>query len=236
MKDKIIEQLKGSQICFQDKQVDQLLVFMDQILDWNEKVNLTAIKDKDEFIIKHFVDSLIFQHFLKTTLEGKLIDVGTGGGFPGVPLKIMNPGLEVTLLDSLNKRINILTTICKALSLDGIYPLHGRAEEVGQLSTHREQYDFAISRAVAPLNVLAEYCLPFVKVGGFFIALKGESIDEELNSSKKAVTLLGGELLEPIEYTIPHTDYKRTLIIIRKLKNTPKNYPRKPGKPSKSPL
>lgn len=217
-----------------NRQVGTLLSYKDILAEWNKKINLTAIEEDRDIIIKHFIDSFsILPHVRKT--GGRLIDIGTGAGFPGIPLKIANAGTDIVLLDSLDKRVNFLKTVIGELGLKGIEAVHGRAEEMGAGGLHREKYGIAVARAVANLPVLLEYCLPFVKVGGIFIAMKGSST-EELDNSGKALDILGGSIEEVKELTLPFSDMTRNIIIIRKLRQTPTKYPRKPGKPAKEPL
>lgn len=204
--------------------------------EWNQKINITSITDDVEIDIKHFLDSITA--FKTNLLDGEksLIDIGTGGGFPGIPLKIVNPDLNVTLLDSLNKRIIFLNEVINSLNLKNINAIHGRAEEFSNKPNYREQYDICISRAVASLDTLSEYCIPFVKVGGYFISMKGPEIEEELKLSKNAINILGGKVVDTILITIPESDITHSLIIIEKIKETPTKYPRGGGKPKKNPL
>jgi 16S rRNA (guanine527-N7)-methyltransferase len=214
--------------------ISKFFKYKELVLEWNKKVNLTSIEDDKEFIIKHFVDSLTLAPLLNIK-NGSLIDVGTGAGFPGIPLKILLSNLEVTLLDSLDKRVRFLNTVIEELSIQGINAIHFRAEDGGHNSNYREKFDFAVARAVASLPVLLEYCLPFVKVGGVFFAMKGLS-EDEVSLSKKALQTLGGEILEIKKFQLPLTDNQRNIIVIKKFRQTPTNYPRKAGKPSKNPL
>lgn len=216
-----------------DAQVTALLKFKSILTEWNEKINLTAIEEDREVIIKHFVDSLSIMPFLKGVY--KLVDVGTGAGFPGIPIKIAQPALEVVLLDSLEKRIGFLNTVISALQLEGISAVHSRAEDAGIAPQYREKFDAAVARAVASLPVLLEYCMPLVKTGGIFIAMKGSN-GSEIEGSGKALDILGGNIEEVKEFTLPDSDMKRNIIIVRKLRQTPTKYPRKAGKPSKEPL
>lgn len=218
--------------CEDDKKIQSFFEYMQLLLEWNEKINLTAITDEKEIILKHFIDSLTISKYCD---GGKLIDVGTGAGFPGIPLKIWNDNLDVTLLDSLNKRITFLEKIIKELKLNNTYAIHGRAENVALQDEYREQYDYAVSRAVAPMNVLLEYMLPFVKVGGKCICMKGSNI-KELDEAKKALEILGGKVVEIEEFCLPNTEIKRNNIIIEKIRKTPQKYPRKAGKPGKEPI
>lgn len=213
-------------------QLEKFKVYYKSLIEWNEKINLTAITDESEVITKHFADSLTILKYIKN--NSKIIDVGTGAGFPGIPLKIANESLKITLLDSLNKRILFLDEVIKELNLKDINTIHGRAEEVAHDKEHREQYDIAVCRAVAKLNVLAEYMLPYLKVGGTFICMKGPNINEEIDSSMKAIKLLGGKI-EKVE-SFELEENQRNIIIIKKEKNSPKNFPRKAGTPSKSPI
>ena len=204
------------------------------LLEWNEKINLTAITEEDDIILKHFVDSLTISKYIE---EGKsIVDVGTGAGFPGIPIKIERENVDVTLVDSLNKRIIFLNDVIEKLKLEKITTLHFRAEEFGQNKKYRESFDIATSRAVANLSTLVEYLLPLVKVGGKCICMKGSDIKEELEESKKAIEILGGEIEKVEEFTLPESDIKRSIIIISKKSSTPKKYPRKPGTPAKEPI
>lgn len=205
------------------------------LLEWNERVNLTAVTEEREIIIKHYLDSLSLGSI--TDFEGKtLIDVGTGAGFPGIPLKICYEGLNVTLLDSLEKRIRFLNEVINSLSLSGIEAIHGRAEDYGAKADYREKFDYAVARAVAELPVLCEYCLPFVKTGGIFMAMKGPSVENEVKESARAISILGGELEGVRKFVLPFSDYERSVVVIRKCRHTPPGYPRKSGRPTKSPL
>ena len=208
--------------------------YMKLLLEWNEKINLTAITEEDEIILKHFVDSLTISKYIK---EGNsIVDVGTGAGFPGIPLKIARKDLKVTLVDSLNKRILFLNDVIENLGLGDIETLHFRAEEFGQNKKYRESFDIATSRAVANLSTLVEYLLPLVKVGGICVCMKGSEIKEELENSKKAIEILGGEVEQEEEFYLPGTDIKRSIVIVKKISSTPKKYPRKPGTPAKEPI
>lgn len=215
-------------------QADNFIKYMELLKDWNTRINLTAIEDDKDIIIKHFVDSLSIAPYLKKS-GLSVIDVGTGAGFPGIPLKIAIDDMKVTLLDSLDKRIKFLNEVISITQINNINTIHGRAEDFGLNPKYREKFDISTARAVAALPVLLEYCLPFVKVGGTFIAMKGNNI-EELKDSKKALSTLGGEIDEVKEITLPFGEMKRNIIAIRKLRQTPTKYPRKAGKPSKEPL
>ena len=215
-----------------NEQIEEFKTYYKLLIEWNKKINLTAITEEEEVITKHFADSLSIINYIPD--NSKVIDVGTGAGFPGVPLKIVNESLHITLLDSLNKRLLFLDEVIKELDLKDIKTIHGRAEEIAHNKDYREQYDIAVCRAVAKLNVLAEYMLPYLKVGGTFICMKGPNINEEIESSMKAIKLLGGRI-EKIE-SFELEENQRNIIIIKKEKNSPKNFPRKAGTPSKSPI
>lgn len=217
-----------------DDMVDNFFSYMSLLKEWNSKMNLTAIEEDRGVIIKHFTDSLSILPFVEDK-ELTLVDIGTGAGFPGVPLKIVRPALSITLADSLQKRLIFLDEVIKSLKLRKISTVHGRAEDLGQDKNHREKYDIAVARAVAGLPVLLEYCLPFVRPGGIFIAMKGSDI-KEVQDSKKALSILGGEIVEVKSINLPFTDNERNLIIVKKFRHTPTGYPRKAGKPSKNPL
>lgn len=223
----------GVEIC--EEQVVQFMKYKDLLLEWNEKINLTAITDEKEILLKHFVDSVSVLPFIDIKNKS-VIDVGTGGGFPGVPLKIACPSARVTLLDSLNKRINFLKEVVSELGLSDVCCVHSRAEDGGQDLNYREKFDFCVSRAVANLAVLAEYCLPFIKVGGTFVSLKGPDAKDEVILAERAIDVLGGEIDVVEKVQIPFTDINHTLIMIKKVRQTPTKYPRKSGKISKSPI
>ena len=214
-----------------DKQISQLLSYSELLVDWNTKINLTAICDPKGIAEKHFLDSATA--LLTGFMNGKVIDVGTGAGFPGFVLKIMKPEIELTLLDSLQKRINFLKTVGEELDISAEY-IHSRAEDGGRM--YREQYDTVVSRAVANMTVLSELCLPFLKVGGYFLALKGPLADEELLDAKKAIRILGGEVEDVFSAKIPGTDLNHKIIVVKKVRHTPQQYPRKPGIATKNPL
>ena len=231
--------VKGSQelnINLNDRQKQAFIIYKDLLKEWNEKINITAITDDKEIDTKHFLDSLspLVTHLFDN--NEKIIDIGTGGGFPGLPLKIYNEKLNVTLLDSLNKRIIFLNEVIKTLGLTNIDAIHGRAEEVARQDKYWQKYDICISRAVASLNTLSEYCLPFVRPGGHFISMKGPDVEEELKEAEKAIAILGGQVKKLEKIKIPETDIVHSLIIIEKIKSTPTKYPRAGGKPKKNPL
>ncbi len=223
-------------ITLTDQQVDQFMTYMDMLIQWNKNINLTAITETEDIIKKHFLDCLSVSQMEAFQVDGHLIDIGTGAGFPGLPLKIVYPQLKVTLVDSLNKRIGFLNAVIEKLGLEDIHCIHSRAEDLGKDEQHREQYDMCVSRAVAHLAVLCEYCLPFIKVGGKFYSFKGQDIQEEKDESKKAINLLGGEIELIQDTPIPYSDIVHNMIQIGKIGPTPKRYPRKAGKPTKSPI
>lgn len=234
LRDLLKEGVKEFSYDLGEVQVEQLLKYKDILMEWNEKMNLTAIEEDSDIIIKHYIDSLsILPHISNT--EARVIDVGTGAGFPGIPMKIAYTNLNITLLDSLDKRVKFLNEVINSLKLAKISAVHGRAEDYGMKPDFREKFDISVARAVANLPVLLEYCLPFVKVDGIFIAMKGSNI-EEVDASKKALDLLGAKIEDVKELTLPFSDIKRNIIIVRKLRQTPTKYPRKAGKPSKEPL
>ena len=217
-----------------DKQIKQFYNYMNLLIEWNKKMNLTAILDPDEIIVKHFIDSVTINKFISK--KSNIIDIGTGAGFPGIPIKIINESTSITLLDSLNKRILYLDEVIDSLKLKDITTVHGRAEDFGINKEFRQKFDYATSRAVAPLNYLLEYMLPFIKVGGSCICMKGSNIDGELLEAKNALSKLGGEIEKTVMIKLPESDIERNIIIIKKVNNTPNKYPRKAGIPKKSPL
>lgn len=222
-----------------EEQVDQFMTYARMLVEWNEKMNLTAITDFEDIVWKHFIDSVAVlqsENVSRETWNGHLIDVGTGAGFPGVPLKIMFPQLKVTLLDSLSKRIHFLEEVVRECHLNNVELVHGRAEDFGRNPQYREKYDICVSRAVANLSTLSEYCVPFIRKGGSFISYKSSDIEEELNNSKKAIKIFGGKVQKVEQFVIAGSDIPRSLVIMKKVENTPKKYPRKAGTPSKSPL
>lgn len=234
--DILIKGVEGINLKLNDIDTKRFIKYKILLKEWNEKINITSITDDVEIDIKHFLDSLT--PFTTHLFNGKksLIDIGTGGGFPGVPLKIVNSDLSVTLLDSLNKRIIFLNEVIKELKLKDITAIHGRAEEFSIKPAYREKFDISISRAVASLDTLSEWCIPFVKVGGYFVSMKGPDISEELNLSKNAINLLGGKVVDTKLVTIPESNITHSLIIIEKIKETPTKYPRGAGKSKKNPL
>lgn len=217
-----------------DNKIQKFYDYINLLVEWNKKINLTAITEEKDIILKHFVDSLTVLKYIKENKS--IVDVGTGAGFPGIPLAIMNDSLKITLVDSLNKRINFLNEVCSKIKLKNTKAIHSRAEEFGQDNNYRESYDIAISRAVSNLTVLAEYLLPLVKVGGKIICMKGPDIEEELKQAKSAIDILGGKFERCDNFCLPKSDISRNIIIINKIKETPKKYPRKAGTPVKTPL
>lgn len=228
-----LEQLK---IVTSTEMLKTFQTYMEGILEWNEKINLTAITDKDEFVRKHYIDSLLCCEFDEMQRADKIIDVGTGAGFPGVPLAIVFPEKQFVLMDSLKKRLNVIDELCKELGINNIKTLHGRAEDLSRDRKHREGYDLCVARAVANISVLAEYTLPFIKVGGNLLAYKGSDFKRELDEGQKAINLMGGKLAGERAVAIENLGLNHRIIIINKIKKTPAQYPRKAGTPSKEPL
>lgn len=235
-----IEKLKHDMaemgISLSETQIGQFLRYYEMLTEWNEKINLTAITEYEDVLKKHFVDSLSLVKAVDLNCPATVIDVGTGAGFPGLVLKIAFPGLQVTLLDSLQKRVHFLRAVIEELQLTGAEVVHGRAEDCARSEELRERFDLCVSRAVANLSTLSEYCIPFVKKGGAFVAYKSEKAAQELDKAKRAISFLGGIIEKKEEFTLPDSDICRSLIVIRKVKNTPVKYPRKAGLPSREPL
>ena len=219
-----------------EKQIQQFISYYEKLVEWNEMMNLTAITEYDEVMKKHFIDSMTLIKAFDVNQSASVIDVGTGAGFPGLVLKIAFPNFKITLLDSLNKRIQFLNEVIGNLGLDGVETIHGRAEDFAKPGKLREKYDLCVSRAVANLSTLSEYCLPFVKEKGLFISYKSEKVQDEMVKADKAISILGGKIEKQVEFTLPDSDIYRNLFIIRKVKKTPAKYPRKAGLPSKEPL
>lgn len=216
--------------------IEKFRIYMEGVLEWNEKVNLTTITDPDEFAIKHFVDSIICANYPEYINAAKIIDVGTGAGFPGIPLSIISPEKEFILMDSLNKRLKIIDELCQRADIKNVVTLHARAEELAKNKAHRERYDLCVSRAVANMAVLAEYCLPFIKVGGFLMAYKGPEAENEVREAEHALSLLGGRAEEIRNGNLKEFGIDHKVVVIKKVSNTPSKYPRKPGTPTKEPL
>ena len=233
-KEKMIINVDKLGINLSEIQLKQFYNYMNLLIEWNKKVNLTAITKPDEIILKHFVDSLTISKYISDGT--KVVDVGTGAGFPGIPLKIVRQDVDITLLDSLQKRINFLDEVINELNLEKITTVHSRVEDFGKNKKYREEFDIATSRAVANLSTLSEYLLPLVKVGGKVISMKGSLIQEELENSKNAIKILGGQIEKVDEFDLPNSDISRNIVLIDKIKTTPNRYPRKAGEPSKKPL
>lgn len=217
-----------------DYQVKQFYNYMKLLIEWNKKINLTAIIDPEDIILKHFIDSLTIAKYINE--KDKIADIGTGAGFPGIPIKILKPENEMLLVDSLNKRIKFLEMVIQEDKLKNIKVLHGRAEEIGHNKAYRGNFDVITSRAVAKLNILLEYMLPLLKLGGKCICLKGPNIEEELEEARNAIKILGGQIDKIEQMELPYSDNRRNIIIIKAVKQSPNKYPRKPGTPTTSPL
>ncbi|MGG1675907.1 16S rRNA (guanine(527)-N(7))-methyltransferase RsmG [Neobacillus sp. NRS-1170] len=228
--------LQEKGITLTDRQLDQFEKYYETLVEWNEKMNLTAITDKEDVYLKHFYDSITASFYFDFSKPFHLCDVGAGAGFPSIPLKIVFPEIEVTIVDSLNKRISFLTHLANVLELENVHFVHDRAETFGVNPEYRENFDVVTARAVARMSVLSEFCLPLVKVGGDFIAMKAASAKEELAVGQKAITTLGGKLDKMFTFTLPFEESERSILIIKKEKQTPKKYPRKPGTPGKAPI
>lgn len=236
MSDKFIRQLKELELELNETQLQQFERYYELLVEWNKVMNLTAITEYEEVYEKHFLDSLAIVKVEDINKVESIIDIGTGAGFPGIPLKIAFPHLKVVLLDSLNKRINFLNTIIEELGLENVETLHGRAEDYAKKPEYRETADLCVSRAVANLSTLSEYCLPYVKVDGKFIPYKSGEITTEADEAKKAVGILGGNVKKILKFHLPDSDITRSFVVIEKKKTTPKKYPRKAGLPSREPL
>ncbi|PTE34942.1 MULTISPECIES: 16S rRNA (guanine(527)-N(7))-methyltransferase RsmG [Mammaliicoccus] len=230
-----INSLKESGIEITDKQLKQFEIYFETLVEWNEKINLTAVTEKEEVYLKHFFDSVSPSFYIDFNKIKSVCDVGAGAGFPSIPLKIIYPHLQITIVDSLNKRIKFLNELAAALDLDKVNFVHDRAETFGK-SNYRESFDLVTARAVARLSVLSELCIPLVKKGGQFVALKGAQGNEELEDAQFAISVLGGQVNEVYDFTLPLEESMRQIITIDKLRQTPKKYPRKPGTPNKEPI
>ncbi|MFD0942757.1 16S rRNA (guanine(527)-N(7))-methyltransferase RsmG [Savagea faecisuis] len=231
-----IEALRAKGIDLSERQIEQFRTYFTELVEWNEKMNLTAITDEPSVYLKHFYDSISAAFYVDFSKEMTVCDVGAGAGFPSIPLKICYPHIELTIVDSLNKRITFLNHLADELQLENVHFVHARAEEFGKNKAYREQFDLVTARAVARLSVLSELCVPLVKKGGQFVAMKGAAGPEELIDAKSALNILGVELVEQFDFELPEEDSERTLYVFDKVKVTPKKYPRKPGTPNKSPL
>ena len=232
--DRFIEEANKINITFTERQLEQFRIYYEMLVEKNKVMNLTGITEWDEVLEKHFLDSISLIRAINLGQNISVLDMGTGAGFPGIPLKIAFPNLQITLADSLNKRVLFLQEVIETLKLEGIEAIHGRAEDLARDKKYREQYDLVVSRAVANLSTLSEYCLPFVKIGGQFISYKSGDIEEEVVASKSAVFLLGGKIKDTVKFELGESS--RSFVLIDKTKGTPKTYPRKAGTPSKKPL
>lgn len=233
---KFLNLLSAFELSLNQMQIDKFMKYYELLIEWNQYINLTAITEFDEVCLKHFIDSLSLSKVVDCTKDDTIIDIGTGAGFPGIPLKIVFPNLKITLLDSLGKRVKFLNEIIEKLSLEKIEAIHGRAEDYAKSELYREKYDICVSRAVSNLSVLSEYCIPYVKVNGFFISYKSEKVSEEIKTAQRAVKVLGGKIYHQEEFILPNSDIYRNLIMIQKVEHTPQKYPRKAGIPSKEPI
>lgn len=234
--DMLNEACKSIGLSFDEEKYNKFIKYKDLVKEWNQKINLTAITDDEEMIKKHFIDSIKVFNCDYVKNAKSIIDIGTGGGFPGIPMKIVKEDSKMVLLDSLNKRINFLNEVINELNLPNIKTIHGRAEDFAQTVEYRQRFDLAVSRAVANLTVLLEFCLPYVKVGGYFVALKGPAIEDEIKAAEVALKVLGGKIEEIIEVDIEDSDLKHNLLVVKKIKDTPKKYPRKAGMVTKNPI
>ncbi len=232
----LTESCKKIGITLTEKQIEQFLNYYEYLVEKNKVMNLTAITEYEEVVLKHFVDSLSIVKAVDMSKYHRLLDLGTGAGFPGIPLKIAFPDIEVVLMDSLNKRIKFLEEVIEKLELNKITAVHARAEEGARKAEYREKFDICVSRAVANLSSLTEYCLPFVKQKGVFVSYKSMKVDDEIANAKKAVSILGGEIKKIEEFLLPDTEIGRSFVVIEKVKTTPGKYPRKAGLPTKEPL
>lgn len=230
--------LKEFNIILNEKQLGQFIRYYELLVEWNSFMNLTSIVQFEDVLKKHFLDSVSIVKAIPDLYNSsiKLIDIGTGAGFPGIPIKIVFPNLKITLLDSLNKRVQFLNKVINDLKLENINAIHGRAEDYARLDEYRESFNLCVSRAVSNLSTLSEYCLPFVKRSGYFVSYKSDKIIEEYDSAKKAINILGGSYEQQVEFKLPNSDIYRNLLIIKKENNTPKKYPRKAGLPVKKPI
>lgn len=234
--EQFVQALKEQGIALSEGQLKQFHTYFELLVEWNEKMNLTAITDQPSVYLKHFYDSISAAFYMDFDKVQSICDVGAGAGFPSIPIKICFPHLQVTIVDSLNKRIQFLTHLSEQLHLDHVEFVHSRAEDFGQNPKYREQFDLVTARAVARLSVLSELCIPLVKTNGHFVAMKAASGDEEMKDAKKALTVLGAKLVDSYSFLLPIEDSERSIFIFNKTKNTPKKYPRKPGVPNKSPI
>ena len=227
------EELKKNNLSVRKESYKKFYDYMNNVLEWNTKINVTAVRDEENFIIKHYIDSLMISGYLNN--NSKVIDIGTGAGFPGIPLKLFNENINITLIDSINKKLNVIRDSIKGLDLNKIDIIHSRAEDLAIKSEYREMYDIATTRAVSNLSTILEYMMPFIKVGGFAVCMKGPNYQEELENARNAIKILGGKI-EKIENFNINTEYERNIIVIKKISNTPKKYPRNGNKPLKEPI
>lgn len=228
--------LKQLEYSYSYDMINSLIVFYEMLIEKNKVMNLTAITEFDDVVEKHFIDSLAINIILNKLDFKNVLDLGTGAGFPGIPLSIFFPDINFTLMDSLNKRINFINEVKDELNLENVNPIHGRAEEAARNKNHREKYHICLSRAVANISTLSEYCLPFVEVGGYFVSYKSGDIEDEISNGKEAIKKLGGKIVNVKSFILPNSDIERSFVIIEKIKSTNKTYPRKAGTPSKNPL
>lgn len=233
---KFQSELEKMNIILTNDQIHKFVQYYDLLFEWNKIMNLTSITEPNDVVEKHFIDSLCLVKFDPNLSCRKILDLGTGAGFPGIPLKIVFPDADFVLIDSLNKRINFLNEVIETLHLKKIVAIHGRAEDIARKKEYRQQFDLCVSRAVSNLSVLSEYCIPFVKVKGFFVSYKSADISQELDAAKKSISILGGRVEQVITYHLPDSNSGRTLVCIKKDKGTPKIYPRKAGIPAKKPI
>jgi len=234
--DQFVEALREKGIELNVEQIQQFKQYFEILVEWNEKMNLTAITDLQSVYLKHFYDSISMAFYVDFSKKQSVCDVGAGAGFPSIPLKICFPQLKITIVDSLNKRIQFLTHLSEQLKLSEVNFVHARAEEFGQNPLYREKFDIVTARAVARLSVLSELCIPLAKIGGQFVAMKAAAAQDELLDAKKALTILGAEKKEEFSFLLPVENSERSLFVFNKIKSTPKKYPRKPGVPNKTPL
>lgn len=236
IKDELIAKAKEAGVKVTKAQAEKFQKYLELLLNWNEKINLTAITDPSECVVKHFVDSLLFLKTVSPKQGAKIIDVGTGAGFPGIPIAIMRPDVKLTLLDSLNKRLVFLREVCKELDIEAEF-VHKRAEEAGKIKGMRENYDIATARAVARMNTLCEYCIPLIKMKGLFVVMKGPGLDEEMEEAKKAIRILGCDVKKQENFTLPNEEKsERNIAVLQKFRFTPKDYPRHGNKITKDPI